>query len=226
MLYDNSTSKTETLHPKRFTAFLPISIGKVGLFMIRGKNSTVVNLALTGLMGALVYVATMFFKVEIPVGADRTMIGFANVFCVLSGLILGPFYGGIAAGVGSFLFDLTGGWFSSAGVTLITKGLMAVICGVIAWSGKRESASVSRLVVAAVSGSLGYCIMYLAYSFFKLMVAGSTPEAAAIAMLTKAGATFLNAAVADVIAVPLFLTIRTALQRNHLWKGGRPGQAV
>lgn len=226
MLYDNNTSKTETLHPKRFTAFLPISIGKVGLFMIRGKNSTVVNLALTGLMGALVYVATMFFKVEIPVGADRTMIGFANVFCVLSGLILGPFYGGIAAGVGSFLFDLTGGWFSSAGITLITKGLMAVICGVIAWSGKREPASVSRLVVAAVSGSLGYCIMYLAYSFFKLMVAGSTPEAAAIAMLTKAGATFLNAAVADIIAVPLFLTIRTALQRNHLWKGGRPGQAV
>ena len=44
------------------------------------QNSTIVNIALTGLMGALVYVATMFFKVEIPVGADRTMIGFANVF--------------------------------------------------------------------------------------------------------------------------------------------------
>ena len=86
--------------------------------MIKNKKSTVVNLALTGLMGALVYIATMFFKVEIPVGADRTMIGFANVFCVLSGLILGPAYGGLAAGVGSFLFDITGGWFSSAGVTL------------------------------------------------------------------------------------------------------------
>ncbi len=194
--------------------------------MFRTKNSTVVNLALTGLMGALVYVATMFFKVEIPVGADRTMIGFANVFCVLSGLILGPFYGGLAAGLGSFLFDLTGGWFSSAGVTLITKGLMAVICGLIAWSGKKEQASVSRLITAAVSGSLAYCVMYLGYSFFKLVVAGSAPEAAAIAMLTKAGATFTNAIVADVIAVPLFLTIRAALQRNHLWKGGRPGTAV
>ncbi len=194
--------------------------------MIRSKNSTVVNLALTGLMGALVYVATMFFKVEIPVGADRTMIGFANVFCVLSGLILGPVYGGLAAGVGSFLFDLTGGWFSSAGVTLITKGLMAVICGLIAWSGKQEKASISRLIVAAVSGSLGYCVMYLGYSFFKLMVAGSAPEAAAIAMMAKAGATLVNAVVADVIAIPLFLTIRTALQRNHLWKGGKPGRVV
>lgn len=194
--------------------------------MLQTKNNTVVNLALTGLMGALVYVATMFFKVEIPVGADRTMIGFANVFCVFSGLILGPFYGGLAAGLGSFLFDLTGGWFSSAGVTLITKGLMAVICGLIAWSGKREQASVSRLITAAVSGSLAYCVMYLGYSFFKLMIAGSTPEAAAIAMMTKAGATLLNAAVADVISVPLFLAIRTALQRNHLWKGGKTGRAV
>lgn len=194
--------------------------------MIKNKNNTIVNLALTGLMGALVYVATMFFKVEIPVGADRTMIGFANVFCVLSGLSLGPAYGGLAAGLGSFLFDLTGGWFSSAGVTLITKGLMAVICGLIAWGGKQENPKFSRLAVAAVTGSLAYCVMYLGYSFFKLVVAGSAPEAAAIAMMTKAGATLLNAVVADVIAVPLFMTLRTALQRNHLWKGGKPGAAV
>ena len=194
--------------------------------MMKNKNNTIVNLALTGLMGALVYVATMFFKVEIPVGADRTMIGFANVFCVLSGLILGPAYGGLAAGLGSFLFDLTGGWFSSAGVTLITKGLMAVICGLIAWGGKQETPKFSRLAVAAVTGSLAYCVMYLGYSFFKLVVAGSAPEAAAIAMMTKTGATLLNAAVADVIAVPLFMTLRTALQRNHLWKGGKSGTAV
>lgn len=190
------------------------------------QNSTIVNIALTGLMGALVYVATMFFKVEIPVGADRTMIGFANVFCVLSGLILGPFYGGLAAGLGSFLFDLTGGWFSSAGVTLITKGLMAVICGLIAWKSNGEEIRLPRLITAAVTGSLAYCVMYLGYSFFKLIVAGSAPEAAAIAMMTKASTTIINAVVADVIAVPLFLTIRTALQRNHLWKGGKPGPAV
>ena len=45
------------------------------------ERNTSVNLALTGLMAALVLVATMFFKVEIPVGTDKTMIGFANVFC-------------------------------------------------------------------------------------------------------------------------------------------------
>ena len=67
-------------------------------------QNTTVNLAVTGLMGALVFVATFFLKIEIPVGGDRTMIGFANVFCILSGLLLGPVYGGCAAGFGSFLY--------------------------------------------------------------------------------------------------------------------------
>ena len=97
------------------------------------ERNTSVNLALTGLMAALVLVATMFFKVEIPVGTDKTMIGFANVFCILSGLLLGPVYGGLAAGIGSCIFDLMGGWADSAPTTLIFKFMMAFVCGLIAW---------------------------------------------------------------------------------------------
>ena len=55
------------------------------------ERNTSVNLALTGLMAALVLVATMFFKVEIPVGTDKTMIGFANVFFILPGRLLARF---------------------------------------------------------------------------------------------------------------------------------------
>ncbi|HAH79434.1 MAG TPA: hypothetical protein DCL64_07980, partial [Ruminococcaceae bacterium] len=56
-----------------------------------GSKDTTVNLAVTGLMAALVFVATYFLNVKIPVaGTDKTMIGFANVFCILSGLLLGP----------------------------------------------------------------------------------------------------------------------------------------
>ena len=105
------------------------------------ERNTSVNLALTGLMAALVLVATMFFKVEIPVGTDKTMIGFANVFCILSGLLLGPVYGGLAAGIGSCIFDLMGGWADSAPTTLIFKFMMAFVCGLIAWAatGPQES---------------------------------------------------------------------------------------
>ncbi len=78
----------------------------------------------------------------------------------------------------------------------------------------------SRVIVGAVSGSLCYCVLYLGYSFLKLILVGSAPEAAAIAMVTKLAATLTNAIVADVIAVPFFFAIRKALERAHLPVGG------
>ena len=190
---------------------------------VLSKNHTI-NLAVTGLMGALVFVATYFFKIEIPVGGDRTMIGFANVFCILSGMLLGPVYGGCAAGFGSFLFDIVGGWFSSSPVTLVTKFLMAFVCGLIVHGGKKESPApkkhddptLVRLIVGAVVGSLTYCALYLTYSVIKEVAAGSSVDAAMIVLYTKAGATLLNAVVADVIAVPLYWALRRALKTSGL----------
>lgn len=179
------------------------------------KNSTV-NLTLTGLMGALVFVATEFFKVEIVVGGEKTMVGFANVFCILSGLLLGPVYGGLAAGVGSFIFDITSGWASSAPVTLVTKFAMAFLCGLIAWGGDRAGKKLSRIITAAVTGSLSYCALYLGYSCLKQMLLGSSAAAAAVIITTKLAATLTNAVIADVIAVPLYYALRGALERNRV----------
>ncbi len=165
-------------------------------------------------MAALVFLATMFFKVQIPVGGDKTMIGFANVFCILSGLLLGPVYGGLAAGIGSGLFDLVGGWASSAPVTLVTKFAMAWICGLIAWGGDKTGKKLSRVVAAAVIGSLSYCVLYLSYSALKEIMLGSAAQSVQIIMLTKLGATLTNALIADVIAVPLYFAVKKALERS------------
>ena len=179
------------------------------------KNPTV-NLALTGLMAALVFIATYFFNIKIYVAGDKTMIGFANVFCILSGLLLGPLYGGIAAGVGSGLFDVLGGWASSAPVTLINKFAMAFICGLIVWGGDKLGKELSRVIVGAVTGSLSYCVLYLGYSYIMLLLAGSSQQAGAIIIATKAGATLANAVIADVIGIPFYYAIRNALGRNRL----------
>ena len=186
------------------------------------KNPTV-NLALTGLMGALVFVATYFFKVEIPVGGDRTMIGFANVFCILSGLLLGPLYGGLAAGVGSGLFDVLGGWASSAPVTLVTKFAMAFLCGLIAWGGNKLGTRLPRVIIGAVTGSLSYCVLYLGYSYLLLLLAGSSQQAGAIIIATKAAATLVNAVLADVIGVPFYYAIRRSFGGNRLGGTGSGG---
>ncbi|MFU0832396.1 MAG: ECF transporter S component [Oscillospiraceae bacterium] len=180
---------------------------------MRSKSQTV-NLALTGLMAALVFVATMFFKVQIPIGEDKTMVGFANVFCILSGLLLGPLYGGLAAGIGSALFDLVGGWASSAPVTLVTKFAMAWICGLIVWHGAEGTKKLSRVIVGAVTGSLSYSALYMAYSALKAVLLGSAEQTIQIVLLTKLGATLTNAVLADVIAIPLYFAVRKALARS------------
>jgi uncharacterized membrane protein len=183
----------------------------------RNFSNPTVNLAVTGLMAACVFVATYFFNIKIPVGGtDKTMIGFANVFCILSGLLLGPVSGGLAAGIGSCLFDILGGWASSAPVTLVTKFLMAFLCGLIAWGGDGTAKKLSRVIVAAVTGSLSYCALYLLYSWAKLALVGSAWQAIQIQLAVKAPATFINAVFADVIGIPLFYALRGALKRSGL----------
>ena len=182
------------------------------------RKSGAVNLALTGLMGALVIVGT-FIGIPIPVLGDRTMIGLGNVFCILSGLLLGPVYGGLAAGVGSGVFDLVGGWASSAPTTLINKFMMAFVCGAIAWSGRSEGRRLYRVIAGAVSGSLTYCVLYLFKSFVEAKLEGSADEAMAILLGTKAAATIVNAVIADVVVVPLALAIRRSLESNRMYLG-------
>ena len=67
------------------------------------KKFTIYQLAFTALMAALVFVSTQF-NIKIPLGMGVTsMISFGNIFCILSALLLGPIYGGLAAGIGSLL---------------------------------------------------------------------------------------------------------------------------
>lgn len=85
------------------------------------------NLVLTGLMMCLVMVATMFIKVPIPFTQGYVHLGDSMIF--LSVLVLGKRNGCIAAGVGSALGDILGGYAFWAPWTLAIKLLMALIMG-------------------------------------------------------------------------------------------------
>lgn len=81
----------------------------------------------TGIMMALVYLGTTIIKIPISFTGGYIHIGDAFVF--LSGILLGPVYGAFAAGIGSALADILGGYPSWALPTLIIKALMAIITG-------------------------------------------------------------------------------------------------
>ena len=85
------------------------------------------KLVLTSLMAAIICIATMIIKIPIPVTGGY--VNFGDGIIILSGIILGPLYGGIASAIGSALADLISGYFIYALPTFIIKGLMAVAVG-------------------------------------------------------------------------------------------------
>lgn len=92
------------------------------------RDEKVNKIVLTGLMMCLVTVATMFIKVPVPFTQGYVHLGDSMIF--LSVLVLGKRNGVIAAGVGSALGDILGGYAFWAPWTLIIKGIMALIMGI------------------------------------------------------------------------------------------------
>ena len=86
------------------------------------------KIILTGLMMAMIVVATIVIPIPVPFGTGYIHFGDAMIF--LSVLILGWKYGAIAAGVGSALADLLVGYAIWAPWTLVVKGLMGAIVGI------------------------------------------------------------------------------------------------
>ena len=65
------------------------------------ENQKVRKLVLSALMAALVYVATSIIQIPSPVNG---YVNLGDCFVLLSGWLLGPWYGAAAAGIGSSMY--------------------------------------------------------------------------------------------------------------------------
>ena len=78
------------------------------------------------LFAALACVATM--SLHIPTPGTGGYIHPGDAIVVLSGILLGPIYGGLAAGLGSALADLLSGYMVYVPITFVVKAVIAVVC--------------------------------------------------------------------------------------------------
>jgi uncharacterized membrane protein len=95
------------------------------------------DLALAGIMTALVLVITRTFVVPIPQTKGFFNLGEAGVY--MAAVLFGPVIGAFAGGVGSALADLTLGYAQYAPFTLVIKGVEGALVGVIARSAGRQT---------------------------------------------------------------------------------------
>ncbi|MGB5823334.1 MAG: ECF transporter S component [Proteocatella sp.] len=111
-------------------------------------------LVLTGLMTALVTIATMFLMVPVPFTSGYIHLGDSMIF--ISVLLLGWKRGGFAAGVGSMMADLFLGYANWAPWTLAIKLLMAVIMGICIELSKNNNKNIVGISFATAIAWLGF----------------------------------------------------------------------
>ena len=184
---------------------------------MKAKLSTK-KIVFTALMAALTCVASAI-RVVIPVDiGGNTAFHLGNIFCALSGILLGPWAGALAAGLGSALYDMTNPlYISEAWITFLMKAAYGLAAGAVAFAGKKEGGYV-KAILATIAGAMTYAVVYLAKSYFYggLLIAGLTPDAAWVTVLGKLPATIFNMAVAIIFAPILAKAISLALKKNHL----------
>ena len=186
--------------------------------MQHNKLFTTKKIVLAALMAALT-VAGSSIRVVLPLDiAGTTAFHLGNIMCALSGILLGPWLGGLAAGLGSAIFDMLNPlYISEAWITFLFKGAYGLAAGLIICCGKKNW-GYGKAIVSASAGAAVYAALYLLKSYFYngLLLQGLTPDAAWLTILGKLPATIFNAAVAIIFAPILAVAIRTALKKAHL----------
>lgn len=185
------------------------------------KNSrfTLYRIVIIGLMAAMVFVCTMFLGIRIPTPTGTTQLKTANAICLLTGLLFGGWTGGLAAGIGSALFDLTyPEWAAGAWLTFIFFFAMGAICGGIAHANGAAGKNKARNWVAAICGAVGYWLLYIGKSIVVLCLGGSVFSAAFIATVPKMLTGGINAVFAIVVSNLLAALLRPKLESAGIYE--------
>ncbi len=161
----------------------------------------VLTISFTAMMAAMVYVVTLF---RFPLLGSK--VHFANAVCLVSGMLLGPVTGGVAAGLGSALYDaLAGGYdFVNVLITFVSKFAMAFVCGAIAHRRHSRKGRVDRTVLACALGAVTYVLLYMLKTFvYNRFVYGFPMDTVGATMVSKLIPSLINAAAA-IVAAPVF----------------------
>ena len=178
------------------------------------RKLSIKKITLIGVMAAVVFVASQI-QIRIPLGGSETRVHIGNGFCLLCGLLLGPFTGGLSSGLGSAIFDLTNPvYLPSFPFTFTFQFLMAFICGKIAYSNGSKAENFKKNLIGSIIGAFTYVILYLSKSYITDIYVKGLPQAGAIAKgLQRLGASTTNAVVGVIIAVLLAKALQPILKK-------------
>lgn len=142
---------------------------------VKINMNTTKKIVLTSMLAALCCVATMIIKIPSPL---KGYINLGDCVVLLSGFLLSPMYGFLAAGIGSAMADLFSGYILYAPITFIVKGIMALV----AYFGvKTLRKKIGIFPSRIISGAAAEIVMILGYFVFEGCMYGFLPSVVNIA---------------------------------------------
>lgn len=168
-------------------------------------SETTRTLILASLMAAITCVGTMIIKVPTPTNG---YIHPGDGFVLLSGLLLGPVWGSLAAGIGSALSDLIGGYFVYVPATFIIKALTALVGYFVFVVIRKLVTSRTNPAPVIVGGIAGEAVMVAGYFLFEIFmlatVNGTSVKAGYVAATAGLVPNIIQGVFGVIIATVLF----------------------
>ncbi len=134
-------------------------------------NTKTKKIVMAALMAALTCVATMIIKIP---SLLKGYMNLGDCVVLVSGWMLLPAYGFLAAGIGSALADIFSGYVTYAPATFIIKGLMAIAAF---YGFKLFHKKLGNLPSRIISGVAAELIMIFGYYIFEGFLYGFIPSA-------------------------------------------------
>ena len=145
-------------------------------------KTTTQKIIFSAMLAALTCVATMVIKIPSPLSG---YLNLGDCIVLLSGWLMSPLYGFMAAAVGSALADVLSGYMIYAPITFIIKGAMALI----AYYGYRLlSKKAGSLISRIITGITAEILMILGYLIFEAILYGFGASVVNIPMNALQGA--------------------------------------
>ena len=123
------------------------------------------RLAVSSVMAALIFVLTFSIRIPGPVLAGGAYINLGDSLIYCAAFMLGGIPAMLAAGIGSMLADIAGGALIYAPATLVIKGIMGLVCGIM-----MLKLSFGKFVFASI---IGGAIMVCGYGIYEFFVFGA-----------------------------------------------------
>jgi len=185
------------------------------------------RLCAAAMMTAVVF-AGNYLRITMPISVGgQTSFTLANILCALSGILLGPWWGFLSAGLGSALYDLTFPAFvMEAPITFFTKGIYGLVAGLVlhmifARLFKMDKTRYVPQMVSALCAAVGYLVIYAVKNFFYngMFIEGYVTAGQCWAVvIAKLPASLFNGAVAVIFAPILGVAIQKALRKAGMDK--------